>query len=134
MSKNIINKIKSTLTANKILYKESNESSLIVPYRIEELNEYVNIAFFMNGNTIVGITFFRIKNKNESSIFKFCSTFNRLHTSPKLYASFGDTPPSFLCEINYDLDIFPEEYIEKWVLATIKKLLSTIKELRCSDY
>ena len=134
MNKNIINKIKTTLDNNKILYKQISNSSLIIPYKIEDINENINLAFFINGNAIIGITFFRIKNENSSNIFKFCSTFNRLHTFPKIYASLENDHPSFLCEISYDLDIFPEEYIEKWVLVTIKTLLSTIKELSCSDY
>lgn len=104
-----------------------NKKFLLIPYKIKNDNTCV-ISITISEKNILCLGISQVPETSQVDIYSFCSNFNQANISPKLYITKDEAYTVLCCESFYDLDIFPNNYIEKWLSSTIELTLITIKK------
>lgn len=106
---------------NKNIKHGIHENIIYIPYIIEDYNKKVNIIIKKTGNVVILTTMIDLNRDIE-----WCNQFNSENIIPR--AIFNKENNKVILDCMYDLNIFPDTYLEKWINISLYICLNTIKE------
>lgn len=106
---------------NKNIKHGIHENIIYIPYIIEDYNKKVNIIIKKTGNVVILTTMIDLNRDIE-----WCNQFNSENIIPR--AIFNKENNKVILDCIYDLNIFPDTYLEKWINISLYICLNTIKE------